>query len=563
MITTREAATEALEDALAHVDDDVGAAQVLARVAREFRPAAPTSWDAFQYSAEKLLEPFFGTETRTHVRTILDKKSARNGSEPRTDIGQQAKPGKVDHHRTDDSLTLTDTGNSSRLVDLHGEHLRYIPAWGRWIWGEDGFWIRDDHDVHVREAAKDVGRTLRVQAASEPDAERAKKMFSYGLTSLNARGISGMIDLARGIDGIPLSHEELDRDPWLLGVQNGVVNLRSGELRAADPADLMTMRCPIRYDPNATAPRWDQAFEEWFPDSDVRAYNQRVSGSALVGAQRDHVFVIHYGLGGNGKGTFTRALQHVLGPYAIEVHLTLLVDTKFKEHDTVKADLFRARLAIAVETDRHVKLAEASVKNLTGGDRIRARRMREDPWAFDPSHSLWLQTNHLPEIGGRDTGIWRRIRVVKWERTFSDREQDRDLDATLAEEAPGILRWLVEGCLQWQEHGLQEPDKVVRDTLAYRQAEDAFSRFAADTGLVFSPALEIQAGELQDLLTEWAAAEGIDPPSKDMGDWLHENGCRQKRKRYTDDSGKRRQRRFWLGVGIEDGNHVQEQTDAL
>ena len=109
----------------------------------------------------------------------------------------------------------------------------------------------------------------------------------------------------------------------------------------------------------------------------------------------------------------------------------------------------------------------------------------------------------------------------------------------------------------------QDPLKVVRDTLAYRQAEDAFSRFAADTGLVFSPALEIQAGELQDLLTEWAAAEGIDPPSKDMGDWLHENGCRQKRKRYTDDSGKRRQRRFWLGVGIEDGNHVQEQTDAL
>ena len=459
-----------------------------------------------------------------------------------------------------DLPTLTDTGNADRLVALHGDRLHYVSTWGRWFWWDDtGRWDRDDHDVRVREAAKDVGYALKAEAAKQPDDKQAKSMFAYALQSLNARGISGMVDLARGIEGIPLDHEDLDADGWLLGVENGVVELRTGVLRDADPSDLMTKQCPVPYEPDAEAPRWEQALAEWFPDAEVRSYVQRIAGAALVGSQRDHVFIIHYGLGANGKGTFTRALQTVLGPYAIEIHLTLLVETKFREHDTVKADLFRVRLAVAVETDRRVKLAEASVKNLTGGDRIRARKMREDPWSFSPSHSLWLQTNHLPEISGRDTGIWRRIRVVRWERTFSDREQCRDLDDTLADEAPGILRWLVEGCLEWQKHGLQEPEKVIRDTLDYRNKEDTFSRFAADTGLVFGAGLDIQAKDLQDMLSEWASEEGVDPPRQEVGDWLKDNGARKRQRRVSGPDGKERRPKFWVGVGIGGGN---DESDA-
>lgn len=467
--------------------------------------------------------------------------------------------------RDDDALTLTDTGNAERLVELHGHRLRYVPAWGRWLWfAESGPWLIDDRDVRIREAAKDVGRRLKLEAVTESDDSRAKAVFKFALKSLNAHGISGMVDLARGIEGTPVDHEDLDADGWLLGVKNGVVELRdTPTLRPADPDDLMTMQCPVPFDPDAETPRWDRALEEWFPDPEVRAYVQRVAGSALVGAQRDHVFVIHYGLGGNGKGTFLRALQHVLGPYAIEVHLTLLVDSKYKEHDTVKADLFRSRLAVAVETDRQVKLAEASVKNLTGGDRIRARRMREDPWSFDPTHSLWLQTNHLPTISGRDTGIWRRIRVVKWERTFTGQREDPDLNAKLVDEAPGILAWLVEGCRQWQEHGLDEPEAVVRETLAYREAEDTFSRFQSDMELVFAPDLEMLAGDLQDLLTDWIHGEGLDVAPGDLTEWLRENECRKKRRRVEDEHGKRRQLRVWLGVGIDDENHRTEQTNAL
>jgi putative DNA primase/helicase len=469
----------------------------------------------------------------------------------------------VGQEPTEDTPALTDSGNAQRFIARHGPRLHYIAPWGVWLVERNGFWRIDHRDVQVRELAKDVGRSLQAEASQAPDASTARKVFAWALRSLNAHGIGGLVDLARGLDGVPIDHERLDANGWLLGVQNGVIDLAaSGLFRAADPGALITLQCPVAYDADATAPRWAQAMEEWFPDPATRAYVQRVAGSALVGVQRDHVFIIHYGGGGNGKGVFTHTLQRVLGPYAVEIHLSLLVESRYKEHDTVRADLFRTRLAVAVETDRHVRLAEASVKNLTGGDRIRARRMREDPWSFDPTHSLWLQTNNLPEIGGRDRGVWRRVRVVKWESTFSGAREDRDLDAKLATELPGILNWLIAGCLDWQRHGLAEPEAVIRETLAYRQKEDVLARFAADTGLVFRSGLEIRAGAIQDLLTRWADEEGLGQRPDGLPDWLLENGASQRRVWVSDTSG-RRQVRIWAGVGLDDGNHESAQTDAL
>lgn len=179
-----------------------------------------------------------------------------------------------------------------------------------------------------------------------------------------------MIDLTRGIPGIPIDHELLDTNPWLLGVRNGVIDLQAGQFRKADPDDLMMMQSPVEWDDLAVAPRWETALEEWFPDPSIRSYVHRLVGQALVGLQQDHIFAIHYGIGGNGKGTFVRALQHVLDPYAATPDLKLLVHQKWGAHDTATSTLFRTRLAVASETDHRVKLNEASIKNLTGGDRI-------------------------------------------------------------------------------------------------------------------------------------------------------------------------------------------------
>lgn len=164
---------------------------------------------------------------------------------------------------------------------------------------------------------------------------------------------------------------------------------------------------------------------------------------------------------------------------------------------------------------------------------LEARACQKNPWKFDPSDSLWLQTNYLPEIAGRDRGVWSRIRVVQWESNFG-RSRDRDRDATLASEAPGVLAWPVRGCLAWQRDGLTEPEAVIRAALAYRQAEDTFARFAADARLVFAKHLSIPAKALSEMLDDWSATEGLKPLRRDFADWLKENGPKQGRER-TDD----------------------------
>ena len=189
--------------------------------------------------------------------------------------------------------------------------------------------------------------------------------------------------------------------------------------------------------------------------------------------------------------------------------MSLLQKTQHKQHDAVKAALFRIRLAVASETEKRIPLEEANVKNLTGKDRITACRKYENPREFDPSHSLWLQTNYLPKIEGRDAGIWSRIKVVQWTSTFLDADQDHDLDDTLRSEAKGILNWLIQGCLEWQDHGLNEPEEVKAATLAYQASEDVIARFLKDEQLVVDPELEIAKAELKELWDSWCKENGV------------------------------------------------------
>jgi putative DNA primase/helicase len=461
----------------------------------------------------------------------------------------------------------SDADNASRLIDLQGDVLRFVPLWKKWLVfsHDEQRWIRDDGNVHVFECAKDVGQNLKREALTIADSRDAKKKFGHGLKCLSKAGIESMVKLARGVEGVPLDHELLDSDPWKLGVKNGVVDLRSGELRPAVPDDLMTMQCAVAFDPKAKCRRWNEAMQQWFPDPEVLKYVQRLAGSALVGVQRDHVFAIMYGGGRNGKGTFIRALQRVFGAYATTPHLSLLTKDS-KDHDTVKASLFRCRLAVASETEHRVKLDEASVKNLTGRDRINCHRMREDEWEFDPSHSLWLQTNHLPKISGTDTGIWSRIRVVKWETTFSPEKQVKDLDETLAGEAPGILNWLLAGCLSWQkpEVGLNEPESVKRETLAYRDREDVIKLFISDVGLALDPSLKITSPELQELLEEWSTEAGVRPPKSALKTFLETSGCTLRSSRID---GCDKRIRVWKGFGVQqtedDDEYERDEREGM
>ena len=383
----------------------------------------------------------------------VDDDSSDDGAE--YDVGQERTEGgfRPDGHR------LTDVGNSERFIRIARGRARYVHAWGKWIVYRRGVWVVDHNEAMVTELAKRVAKALIRDVVVRFEGEQRKQIFGWAIRSESSGSISAMTRLARGIDGVMVEHEELDTDPWLLNVRNGTVDLRSGRLRPHDPADLCTMQVPFAFEPGAEARLWEDCLRTWQPDPEVRAYLQRLAGAGATGFPTE-VLAINYGTGGNGKSKFWGGVSHALGPYACPAHKSLLLVQRYEPHDTEKADLFRRRLVIASESSEAARLHDEKVKHLTGGDRIKGRRMREDPWSFDPTHTMVLFSNFKPEIQGRDEGIWRRLQLVPWEVTIPRRAQDRDLAPKLAGESLGILRWLVEGSVEFHRRGLDPPGSV-------------------------------------------------------------------------------------------------------
>ena len=226
---------------------------------------------------------------------------------------------KRSRNRSRGLLPFTDSGNATRLAKLHGNGIRYVANWNKWLTWDRHRWVLDHSNVNVMELAKDVSPDL-LRKASELKKDRRKSAVGWALLSGNRAKIAAMVELARGVDEIAINHHQLDQDPYLFGVANGVVDLRTGELRDGRPGDLMMMGSSVAFDAEAKAPRWHQAMKEWFPDKETRRYVKRLAGAALIGEQRDHLLVIHYGDGGNGKGTLVRAIAYTMGDYFVTPH---------------------------------------------------------------------------------------------------------------------------------------------------------------------------------------------------------------------------------------------------
>jgi putative DNA primase/helicase len=250
------------------------------------------------------------------------------------------------------------------------------------------------------------------------------------------------------------------------------------------------------------------------PDPAMRAFLARLLGHALEGRVVSHVLPIFYGEGGNGKGTLiNHAVLPALGDYADAADAGLLTARTFDAHPTGVADLCGLRLAVLHETDAGRHLAEGTVKRLTGGDRLKARRMREDFWSFDPSHTFVMLTNHKPIVTGTDEGIWRRLRLVPWDVVIHAAERDEQLGARLAGELDAVLAWLVAGYQDWASGGLREPQRVTAATTAYRDESDSLGRFLTQrclTGQHFT----IRSSDLFIAWSKWCADEGEDPGSQ-------------------------------------------------
>jgi putative DNA primase/helicase len=375
---------------------------------------------------------------------------------------------------------------------------------------------------------------------------RAKKELSWALTSEAAPRINAMLDLARSEPGIPVLPVDLDRDMWLFNCANGTLDLRTGELRQPRREDLLTKLSPTEYQPDAPCPNWLAFLDAIFQgDEYLILFMQRLLGYCLTGDVREQILPILWGGGANGKSTLVNAVLTTMGPdYAMKAPPDLLMESRSDRHPTELANLFGKRLVVASETHQGRRLNEALVKDITGGEPIRARRMREDFWEFSPTHKVFLLTNHRPEVRGTDEGIWRRLRLVPFEVTFWNPDdpnnvgkvlppelcQDKALGDKLTAEAPGILAWMVSGCLGWRAEGLTLPEKVSAATTEYRQAEDILAQYIAECCLIGS-AMKCKASDIYASYKRWSEAMGETEQlsSKRFGEAMSERGFKRKK----------------------------------
>src|SRR5439155_4535552 len=371
-----------------------------------------------------------------------------------------------------------------------------------------------------------------------------EKLLKHALRSEQAARMQGMVTLAQSEPGIPVKPDQLDADPWALNVLNGTLDLRTGQLRPHRREDLITKLAPVVYDHEARYPLFLAFLDRIFAgNTELIGFVQRAVGYSLTGDVRERVLLILWGGGANGKSTLLETLRSMLGDYAMRTPTeTLLV----KHDGAIPNDVARlrgARFVSASEADEGKRLAEAQIKDMTGGETLSARFMRAEWFDFKPEFKLWLATNHKPVIRGTDKAIWDRIRLVPFNVRIPDGEQDKGLGAKLRAELPGILAWAVEGCLAWQRDGLGIAQDVQAATASYRAEMDVLAVFIGDVCTV-SPAAKVSSKLLFSRYSKWCEANGERPLSqRALGEKLREKGF---------EPGKvgHRGTRGWLGIGI-------------
>lgn len=402
---------------------------------------------------------------------------------------------------------LTELGNAERLVKANGVSFRYCGPLKSFLVHDGKRWINDEVGQMERWAKATV-REIYKEAAAQEDSAVRTSTAEWAKRSEKAAQISAMLRLAQSEAGVPIMSRELDAGPWLLNVENGTLDLRTGTLRSHRSQDLITKLAPVKYDAAAKCPHFRQFLSEVFePHPDAIKFIQAYAGYSLTADTREECLAILYGTGRNGKSTLLKVLSTLLGEYAGTADFSTFVTVRDDRGPRDDIANMRGRRLISAQEGRDgASLAESIIKWLTGGDRIRARKLNENSYEFDPTWKIWLASNYKPIVKGTDSAIWSRIRLVPFDVSFEGRE-DKTLKARLVDELPGILNWTLEGCLRWQSEGLPLPESVAQATGEYRSESDTFARFIGDRCVV-DKGLSVQAHRLYTAYREWADETG-------------------------------------------------------
>lgn len=397
----------------------------------------------------------------------------------------------------------TDSGNAELIAALYGEILRFDHRQSRWlIWDKNRHRWSEDQSWTIRTYALKAARRRRELAARMTDTDKANKEFAWGFKSEDVYRIDAAIKIAQSLPPISDSGEGWDADPWLLGVANGIVDLQTGELRQETQQDRITKHSLVEYDPAAECPLFEQFLAEILGfNTDLHWFVWKAIGYSLTASIREQCLFLCHGTGANGKSTLLKILHHVIGRgYATDLPFSALELKNRSSNDLVS--LAGARFATASEVNEGTRLNEARIKSLTGGDPITARRLFHEYFTFPPAFKLWLAVNHKPVIADDSYGMWRRVRFIPFNEQFEGEREDKRLLEKLLAEAPGILTWMVIGCLQWQREGLEVPETVAEATAAYRAESDHVGEFIGEC-CITGPNATVTIGALWQSYQQW------------------------------------------------------------
>lgn len=425
-----------------------------------------------------------------------------------------------------------DTTLADLLVELSEGNHRFIIPWGEWYAWNGRVWESDNLETAIQEIAKKVHRRLLHELRHAHSDEHYKALIKLSNRARSHAGIRAMIALARSHPKIVTSYDQLDRHHLLLTLANGTIDLTTSELMPHTREHLLTKHTGVDYTPDATCPRWLRFLTEVLPDPEVREYLQRWAGYCLTGLTVEHVMQLLIGSGANGKSVLLSVLRQLMGEYARPMRSDVLMVQQTAQHPQEVAVLFGSRLVTSSEIEAGSRLHEPRVKELTGGDAISTRRLYQNEWTFTPTHKFMLAANHLPSIRGGDEGIWRRLRVVRFEVTIDEGSRDPHLTEQLYSEMPGILQWALEGLARWRQGGLGLPLAVDLATAEYRSTQDVLARFFADRGYRLEPGATTRAEVLHTDFQRWCASQTppINPPqTRAWGAMLAEKGLRSSR----------------------------------
>lgn len=468
----------------------------------------------------------------------------------RSHLQRSAKGAASDRHH------LTDWGNAQRLIAAHGQDLRFCHELNKWLAWEGHRW-RVDETGEIARRAKDVARRLHGEAQACEDEYVREEIRRHAMATEGQGRLEALVKCATSEPGVAIRIEELDRDPWLLTCSNGVVDLRTGELRPGQRADLCTKACRVAYDAMAQRDYWLECLELWTGGREgLVRFLQAAVGYSLTGITSAKALFICWGAGDNGKSTFVETLNAILGDYSATTPFDTLMAKK-GQSSGIPNDIARLRGIRAIwasEPPRGSALAEDIVKRLTGGDTIAARYLHGEFFEFKPIGKIWLGTNHRPKVSG-DRAMWRRLKLIPWDVQIPmDKQLSRHVvDERLQACAQGILAWAVEGAGIYEREGLLDVEEVRLAGDEYREEMDVLGQWISEHCIVMEQAAMTSSVGYKDY-SEWCELQGETPWSpKAWGGGLREKG-------YKPDKVNRQ--RGWRGIGLLEPHQRYRETDG-